>query len=305
MASLAAAGILGVPSVAGSAATGGDGPGGTVTVGAGTGTSSGGSPGGGIAPQPGGGGAASPWICTYTPLVLNDGPGFAPGGPTPGGWYSVTCTDQLTGVSQTTTEWIPDASSATAPPVDPRSVALQAENSLQLPAPTAHFNPPGPAVVNLPTWLWVNGTMWHPYSVTAQVGPVSATAVATPISVTWSMGDGGTVACPGPGVPFDAGQTPPATPAPCIYTYATSSAGQPADAVSPEGNAFDVVATIHWSVSWTAQGAAGGGALPGLTTASTTALPVEQVESVNSSPGGSPGGSSGGAEAPGPPGDGP
>jgi hypothetical protein len=42
----------------------------------------------------------------------------------------VTCTDQSSGASTTQTEWIPDQSIATAPAVDPRSLALQAERSL-------------------------------------------------------------------------------------------------------------------------------------------------------------------------------
>ncbi len=32
------------------------------------------------------------WICTDTPLALND-ESQAPGGPLPGGWYSVTCVE--------------------------------------------------------------------------------------------------------------------------------------------------------------------------------------------------------------------
>jgi len=59
------------------AASGGDGPGGTVSVGAGSGSSSGGSP--GVPGSGGQGGGASPWTCTYTLLTLNN-QSQAPGG---------------------------------------------------------------------------------------------------------------------------------------------------------------------------------------------------------------------------------
>jgi len=212
---------------------------------------------------------------------LNDEGGFAAGGPTPGSWYSVTCINQVTGASTTATEWIPDQAAATAPAANPYVLALQAENSLRLPSPTTHFNPAGFSVVNLATWLWIGAGMWHPYAVTATVGTVSATAVATPESVTWVMGDGGDETCGGPGTPFD-----PAGPADqstnCLHTYSTSSMGQPSPDANPNDGAYPVVATVQWSVTWSAVGAPGGGALPPLTTSTSTSIRVEQVQSVNS-----------------------
>ena len=177
--------------------------------------------------------AASPWLCVYTELLLNDGAGFAPGGPTPGSWYSVICTDQLTGASTTQTEWIPDKETGSIPAVNPYAVALQAENSLRLPLPTSYFDPPEVSVVNLPTWLWIDARLWHSYSVTATVGTVSATAVATPVSVTWSTGDGGIKVCGGPGRPFDPDQPPSQQSTGCSHTYTTSSAGSRPPTVTP------------------------------------------------------------------------
>jgi len=313
LAVVAALGILVGVLAAGPAAamvsvSGSDGPGGTVSVGASDGGSSPGTSGsatgagrsGPSAPSrngSGGGGSgggnapagASPWTCTSTSLLLNDEGGFAPGGPTPGGWFSVTCFNRVTGASTTQTEWItsqaaaaPPAPSVAPPSVAPRVLALQAERSLRLPAPVLHFNPAAASVVNLPTWLWVDPSVWQPLSVTASAGSVSATAVATPESVTWQMGDGGVVVCAGPGRPFV-----PALPAGtqvtgCEYTFRTSSLGQPAPAGDPDGAAFAVRATITWAVSWTAQGAAGQGVLPPLTTAGTASVRVEQIESINS-----------------------
>jgi hypothetical protein len=268
-----------VPVSAFGAASGGEG-GGTITVGAGDGGSSGGDPGSSAGGDGASGPGAIPWQCTYEKLVLNDDGGSV-GGPTPGSWYSVTCVDTQTGASTTDTEWIPDQSTTTSPPVDPRSVALEAENSLRLPAPVSHLNPASASVVNLPTWLWVDAGIWHSYSVSASVGSVSATAVATPHSVEWSMGDGGAVVCDGPGTPFDPYIASSEQSTGCSYTYARSSAGQPSPDGSPDDAIFEVRATVNWSVSWSAQGAAGGGELPSLTTSTSTAERVVQVESIN------------------------
>jgi hypothetical protein len=261
------------------AASGGDGPGGTVTVGAGSGSSSGGAPG-----APGGagqGGGASPWTCTYTLLTLNN-QSQAPGGATPGAWYSVTCVDSSTGAETTQTEWIPDQATAGAPPVDPYSLALQAEKSIVLPDPVIGTNP-ATSIVNLATWLWIDPSAWHVYQVTASAGPVSATASAIPTSVTWSMGDGGSVTCPGPGVVYQPTLASDAQATDCSYLYSISSAGQPSADGDPNDAAFLVTATISWSVSWSAQGAPGGGALPSLSTSSSAPLRVEQVDSLDTS----------------------
>lgn len=282
--------IVVVPATAHAAAAGSDGPGGSVTVGASDGGTSGGAPGAPGAPGTGnggaggGGGGQSPWLCTYTMLTLNDEAGFAPGGPTPGSWYSVTCTNQSTGANTTETEWIPDAAAAETPAIDPYSVARQAERSLRLPPPSLELNPSALSVVNLPTWLWIDGIIWHSFWVTATVGSVSATAVATPTSVTWAMGDGDVTICDGPGTPYN-----PALPADeqstsCDYTYLSSSEGQPSPNGNPNGDSYDVVATVDWMVSWSVQGASGGGDLPPLTTSSPRPVRVEQVESVNTEP---------------------
>jgi hypothetical protein len=214
-------------------------------------------------------------------LTLNDEAGFAPGGPTPGSWYSVTCTNQSTGASTTQTEWIPDETSAETPAIDPYSVARQAERSLRLPAPASQFDPSALSVVNFPTWLWIDAGIWHPFSETASVGTVSATAVATPTSVTWTMGDGGVTSCDGPGTPYVPEQPSDQQSTACDYTYLTSSDGQPSADGNPNDDAYDVVATIAWSVAWSVQGAAGGGELPPLTTSASRPVRVEQVESVN------------------------
>jgi len=264
-----------------------EGPGpGTVSVSASGGSSLGGGTGGpgGVSAGSGRGASGGSTVCTSMPLVLNDQGGFAPGGPTPGGWYSVTCTNSATGAQLTQTVWIAGQVAAPQPSADPYAVALDAERNMTLPKPAVFTDPSGTAVVNLPTWLWVDGSIWHPMAVTASVGAVSATAVATPVSVAWSMGDGHSLTCAGPGTPFPSGASTPAATSDCSYTYPESSAGQP----SPDGRAddgsFAVVAAVTWRVTWASIGTPGGGTLPTLVTSTASRLRVEQIESVNTDP---------------------
>ena len=260
--------------------------GGTVGVGAGSDGGSGGGGSGG--PSSGGGsGGSSPWTCTYTNLVLNNQGGFPSGGPQPGAWYSVTCNDIVTGAQVTQTVWITN-SPAAAPPIDPRVLALQAENAMTLPVPVIHLDPSGSSVVGLATWLWVDPSLWHIYSVTATAGAVSATAVARPVGVTWSTGDGVSVTCGGPGVVYDLGLPSAWQGTYCSHTYARTSIGQSTPDGDPDHGQFAVVASVEWAVSWTAVGAAGGGPLPTLYTSSSAPLRVVQIESLNATMGGPP-----------------
>ncbi len=274
--------LVAVAGIAGASASGTDSGNGTVSVGAADGSSGGGASGehsGGT----GGGSVGGSTFCTSVELVLNDEGGIAPGGPTPGSWYSVSCYFS-DGDSVTQTEWIPDQAPAAAPSVTPYEVALQAEASIHLPTPTTATDPSSEAIVNLPTWLWVGAADWHPYSVGASVGSVSAVAVATPLSVTWSMGDGHSVICTGPGTPFDPGRSALGQSTNCSYDYPVSSAGEPSSDGDPNDGSFAVTATVTWSVTWSSVGAAGGGSLPTLFTSAGFRLRVGQVESIDAIP---------------------
>ena len=278
------------PAVADTGSAGAGSGGGTVSVGVGTGTGSGGS--GGGAPSgggTGGGSGNSPWTCTYTYLTLNNQGGFPNGGPMPGAWYSVTCADMATGAQVTQTIWITTPPVA-VPQVDPRVLALQAENSIRLPAPVIHLDPAGSSVVGLATWMWVDPTMWRDYGVTATAGAVSATAVAHPVDVIWTTGDGGKVTCGGPGAAYDPALSSAWQGTYCSHTYARTSIGQPTPDGDPDHGQFGLVATVVWAVTWTAVGASGGGTLPTLTTSSTAPLRVAQIESLNTAMGSLPAG---------------
>ena len=226
--------------------------------------------------------SSSGTACTYIPLPAKQAAEFGPGGPTPGSWYWVKCPGKTLTIYNGALSWFPSATPAktNSPAVAPSALALQAESSLTLPSPIVNLNPSAFSVVNLSSWLWINGETWHSFRETASAGGVSATAIAVPDTVTWSMGDGHTVVCGGPGIPyqpeiFDAPQTTD-----CSYAYIKSSAGQPSPDGDSNDGAYNVTATITWTVSWSATGVTGGGTLPPLQTSSTVPVRVEQVESV-------------------------
>jgi hypothetical protein len=168
--------------------------------------------------------------------------------------------------------WIADGQAPGAAPVpSPQQLAEQARAQLRLPSPVIASNPAGTQLVRLPTWLWLDRTMWWPHSATAAVPAVSVTATATPTSVSWSTGDGTTVTCTGPGTPFPAGGAAQAASPDCGHTYRRSSAGSP-------GERFPITATVSWRVSWAGGGAAG--AFPDLTTSAVAFLRVAEVQAL-------------------------
>lgn len=271
--------VAGVSSAALAGASGSDG-GGTVTVTVGGVEQF---PGSTLAPPGRGVPSRTGPVCTWTQLSTEGVPGLASGGPS-GSWYLETCPGANGGLPSTVVVWVPTPTVSVPAPVvvAPTTVAEKAERSIQLPDPGLHFNPSDYSVVNLPTWLWIDSTMWHSYSATASVGRISATAVATPVSVTWSMGDGSSVVCPGPGNAYQpdvpASQQQPE----CSHAYERSSAGQSSADGNPNDAAFTVVATVEWEVTWTSTVAGEGGSLAPLQTSSSAPVRVEQIQAVDS-----------------------
>ncbi|MHB8437983.1 MAG: hypothetical protein ACYDD4_02315 [Acidimicrobiales bacterium] len=280
--------IMGVPAFAGSvpnpvgasASDGGDTVG--VTVSGGSATPGSASP--GNAGHGGGSGGISV-TCISKPLTGLSVSLPAPVS-SPGHWVLEICTYPNGTLEYSTVRWVsdlPPVAAAPALPEPPRSTppstaAAKAAALIHLPEPSIHENPSPSTFVNLPTWLWIDPSIWHPYSASASVGAVSATATATPVSVTWDMGDG-SVVCSGPGTAYD-----PSVPASdqstsCQFTYTDTSVGQPSTDGNPDDGAYPVKATVTWSVAWRSS-VTKGGALPALTTSATTRIRVEQIQSV-------------------------
>jgi hypothetical protein len=159
-------------------------------------------------------------------------------------------------------------------------LAARARALLVLPAPVIQSSPaPGQLqLTRLPTWLWVSKAIWAPQSRTAAVPGESVTATAAPASVSWDMGNGATVTCGGPGIPYTSKDSPASASPDCGYTYTRSSAGQP-------GGAYRATATITWDITWTGPGGAGGALAPLFTTAIAD-FQVAQAQAVNVASGG-------------------
>ncbi|MFI5593693.1 hypothetical protein ACIA5G_52325 [Amycolatopsis sp. NPDC051758] len=169
-------------------------------------------------------------------------------------------------------EWIADGQAPGAAPVpSPQQLAEQARSQLRLPSPVIASSPAGTQLVRLPTWLWLDRTMWQPHSATAAVPAVSVTATATPTSVSWSTGDGTTVTCAGAGTPFPAGGAAQTASPDCGHTYQRSSAGSPSER-------FPITATVSWRITWAGGGAAG--VFPDLTSSAVASLRVAEAQAL-------------------------
>ena len=191
-----------------------------------------------------------------------------------GAWYLVSCTSSTFSGTAGGIVWVPAGSAAPLPA--PEVLAQQAVNQLSLPGPRVVTSPPPDRMqlVNVPTWLWLDQGAWASVSATASVPGESVTATASPMSVTWVLGDGSTVECAGPGTSYVAGGDPAAASPDCGHTYSRSSAGEP-------GGVFVVSATVSWGVSWTGGGQSG--TLPALTTTSSVQLRVGESQAINTS----------------------
>jgi hypothetical protein len=192
-----------------------------------------------------------------------------------GAWYVYKCT--AGGVRDAVYRppvWIPNApqQGGGAPQPTPAQLAQTARDQLRLPSPQIQANPAGEQLVDLPTWLWLDRGGWGRVSATASVPGVSVTAMARPMSVVWTMGDGSSVTCTGAGTPYGSSGNPERSSPDCGHVYRSSSAGQP-------GSAFAVAATVHWMVTWA--GAGQTGTFPDMTTTSNAAFRVAESQALN------------------------
>ena len=96
-------------------------------------------------------------------------------------------------------------------------------------------------LVGLPTWLWVmdpGPTTWGPNTKSVTLNGVTVTATGRVDQIVWSMGNGDSVTCTGPGTAY--ADSDDASPSPdCGYRH-------------QETGTFDVTARAAWTVSWTA-----------------------------------------------------
>ncbi|WP_338058598.1 hypothetical protein [Streptomyces noursei] len=154
-----------------------------------------------------------------------------------------------------------------------RVVVQRAVSRLKLPKPAIHTSPREDfaQVVNVPTWMWVEHGAWGPVTTSAAVEGVEVTATARPRRAVWSMGDGGSVVCLGPGTPYSARFGPKASSPDCGYTYRRASTSEP-------GKAFPVSVRVVWDVEW--EGGGRSGVVPGLAMSAQRRLEVDEVQAV-------------------------
>jgi hypothetical protein len=135
---------------------------------------------------------------------------------------------------------------------DLAAIARQVYDEVPLVFPNPSTSPPADAdqLVGFPTWLWIDPAAFQTFDARATLAGITVTVTAEPMAVMWTMGDGATVTCDGPGTPWNPdggdGQTTD-----CSHVYQHVSADQ-ADGRYP------VSATVTWAVTWDSTTGEGG-----------------------------------------------
>lgn len=154
--------------------------------------------------------------------------------------------------------------------IPPAVIAQRAISNLTLTAPPIQMSPPPDsqgATIGFPVWMWLQPGIaaTGPITAAATAGGVTVTATARLQRVIWTMGDGSTVTCIGPGTPFALAQAGTSSPD-CGHTYTAKSA------------AVTVRATSIWQVTWQGGGATGQATLQ---PDAQVQLPVREVRTLN------------------------
>lgn len=220
-------------------------------------------------------------VCTYHLLTGDDATSaenwsqgeFGPAkGAEPGAWYRQICV-YPDGGSDGIIMW-------RTTPADPATVAQHAFDSANLPVPSLSMNPAATQLqlVGLPIWLSIDGAQWKPVQASATEAGITATAIATPMQVSWNMGNGDVATCNGPGATYNANLPSEQQHSDCTYTYSQSSNGEP-------GGAYALTATVTWHVTWSATGVPAGvpanGDLGNVQRSTSAALRVGEVQALN------------------------
>ncbi|MFJ9380511.1 ATP/GTP-binding protein [Streptomyces sp. NPDC101455] len=144
------------------------------------------------------------------------------------------------------------AAEAPAVNVDPEQLAREAVDRMLLTGPNiASPRTAGQYLVGVPMWMWVNEspTTYGPNTASASLAGVTVTATAKVKKINWSLGDGSTVTCSGPGTEYAATYGKEVSPT-CGHTYSRTSASQ-------TGGKYALTATATWTVNWQVVGGAG------------------------------------------------
>ncbi len=152
------------------------------------------------------------------------------------------------------------------------SVVSSAMGALNPPSPTIHTSPSyrSGLLVQTPTWLWLPPSYWRTYSTTIMVWGYVVTIFATPTTVRWTMGNGDSITCIGPGTPWIPGFADALST--CRYTYRHSSDGA-------TGDRYKITATVTFMGSFTTVGLGGmRGPLGAVTRSSSVYAAVAEIQ---------------------------
>ncbi|CAM3969179.1 hypothetical protein JAAN108728_04990 [Janibacter anophelis] len=103
---------------------------------------------------------------------------------------------------------VPDAPgrTVTTTTVTVHEVVEQAKAKIKLPKPKIGSAPCTDVgckgTVGVPTWFWLDDDEWRTRTDSASAGGTSVTVTAKPSKVVWSLGDGQSVTCTGPGTEY-------------------------------------------------------------------------------------------------------
>lgn len=160
-----------------------------------------------------------------------------------------------------------------APHVGTADLAAMALDRIALPVPRPHTDPSARSWIGLRTFLWIDRSLWHPYTAEAAVPGQTVTLTARPTRVAWHTGES-PVECAGPGEPYRPGAV-----SDCGHTYQRSSAHLP-------GDVYHLTATVYYTVEWTCTGScdtAAGSAGP-LPATGRTRLSVGEIQTETTTP---------------------
>jgi hypothetical protein len=129
---------------------------------------------------------------------------------------------------------------------DPLTLSYEAIAKMQLAAPQIGTAPPPGAIglVNMPVWMWVTTSenTWGPINRNASVPGLTVTATAKVKAMNWTMGDGQTIRCDGPGTPYKTSFGIKQSPT-CGHHYRKTSREQP-------NCRYTVTARADWEITW-------------------------------------------------------
>ncbi|MGW2618518.1 ATP/GTP-binding protein [Streptomyces sp. NPDC001500] len=191
--------------------------------------------------------------CTYTkvePEPESDHPAWDGADPEKNDLYFRSCSDG--GQNNPGGFVVVPTGENPVPQVAPEVLAQRAVDSMTLLGPDiASPRAAGKYTVGVPMWMWVNqsATTYGPNSASATAGGITVTATAEVSKIVWTMGDGASVTCTGPGTPYTSSEGMTQSPT-CGYVYSKTSAGA-------QNNRFPVTATSTWAVNWQGGGQAG------------------------------------------------